>query len=202
MSHVPVIMLPLRDAERHGIVEEGKQEEKFRLSRSGDVKFDPLKHVNLAKELGREEDDWLDVEFQNRMVRIYLSPNEEYRMKSFDTMNFRRIMMKYSVAPILVGGELYLFKWGTLGEVFGLAKLIDYLWDFHEINYYFDRGTCNDPIEPSGDSTTVQGVPEDTGRTLRDLLESGKQVEAREVEQVPDGNTSGEGEGDGCSEEG
>ena len=72
---------------------------------------------------------------------------KKFRKKTFDVINFRRILTKYKVAPILVGGKGYLLKWVDVAIPFGWAILIDYMYEFHDINVYFDKGWTDDKIE-------------------------------------------------------
>lgn len=147
-QNIPVIMMPLAQAREHGMeIERAEGEENKSLSKGYDLKFDILGFAKIAEELGVDEDDWIDVVLNNRLLRMYYSPLKKYRGKRFDGFNYRNILTRHRVVPCMMGKKIYLLGVDYLTKVFGLSIIIDFLWDFHEINYYFDFGK-RDVVEP------------------------------------------------------
>lgn len=140
-TNVPVIMMPLTEARAHGMEVETKEEVlNKKLSHGLDLKFNVLEFASPKEDLWIDENDWLEVELRSGIVRMYYSPLKKYRQKRFDGKNYRMMLLKHRVVPCVTGKRIYLLKISYLEKLFGLANVINFLWDFHEINYYFDLG--------------------------------------------------------------
>lgn len=190
----PIYMMPMID-DAGGVMGQAPKK-KFRMSQSFEVKYDPLKYLRYAKELGRDEANYIEVILSTRLVKMYGSPLKKYRTKRFDVENFRRMLSKHRVMPIVHEDTVYLMAWENMVPSFTRALVVDYLWEFHEINYYFDGGWADGKVEPirtRSRDREMPGMSKDEGAALLSLLDASDEVADREMptgtEVADDGDT-------------
>jgi len=168
---IPIIMMPLADARNHGLVQEEHIDgDELRLSQTL-LAFNGLQYILKPQKLYVEENDkfYLD-SARNGRITINNSPLKKFRGKIFDPVNFRYLLMRYRRLPIVHEEKVYLYAWKHCENLFGLAKVVDYLWKHHRINYYYDGGLKHG-IETRDSSEKIEELSKDSDEAFRQFMQ-------------------------------